>query len=64
MNLVYKTPVERTDGRAVVIKSGITPAVLVTPLAPVASVVPESKTLKKKVKVTGEKVKKNNNVNF
>ena len=56
LNLVYKTPVERTDGRAVVIKSGITQVVPATPLA---SVVPESKTLKKKVKVTGEKVKKN-----
>jgi len=71
LNLVYKTPVERTDGRAVVIKSNVTAVPILNvveksektipvPLvSPVVSLVPEAKTMKKKIKVTGEKVKKN-----
>jgi NAD-dependent DNA ligase len=53
LNLVYKTPIERVDGRAVVLKSDVGNNVAV-------AAVPENlhtKTMKKKVSVTGAKVK-------
>ena len=61
LNLVYKTPIERGDGRAVVLKSdvGVT-AVPIIDNNVVPEIVPENlhtKTAKKKIKVTGEKVK-------
>ena len=57
LNLVYKTPIERGDGRAVVLKSDV--GVSVVPIID-NEIVPENlhtKTAKKKIKVTGENVK-------
>ena len=59
LGLVYKTPLERVDGRAVVIKND---NVVADNVAAVTLSVPitnssTSKTVKKKVKVTGAKVK-------
>ena len=64
LNLVYKTPIERVDGRAVVLKSDVAMTVALPINDNNVNVVPEivpenlhTKTAKKKIKVTGEKVK-------
>jgi DNA ligase (NAD+) len=61
LNLVYKTPIERGDGRAVVLKSDVDVTALpIIDNNVVPEIVPENvhtKTAKKKIKVTGEKVK-------
>ena len=63
LGLVYKTPVERVDGRAVVvINNGVVTDNVADNVAAVTLSVPitnssASKTVKKKVKVTGTKVK-------
>lgn len=58
LNLVYKTPVERVDGRGVVIiKSSIDHDVDVDSVVIDEPAADHTKTMKKKIKVTGSKVK-------
>jgi NAD-dependent DNA ligase len=61
LNLVYKTPIERVDGRAVVLKSEVgNEAAVAVAVAVVPETVPEknhTKTMKKKISVTGAKIK-------